>query len=148
MPESACAAAVNPWGAQGSEAFSGIAAYGAQYQGYHRGRLIGAVVRPTSSPLDLVPGVDYFAFTLRLFTDNAAEAGGKCAGCRTPVRVVWSSVSLGRAAPEPGAKPPPDIVLMTSPRGFQCVRLNGAKGACEPLPPGPTSPNPLDPDSR
>jgi hypothetical protein len=142
IPDDVCDHAVNVWGEKGSEAFSGIAAYGPEYEGYHRGRLVAAVVRSASNPVDLVPGVNYFGFTLRLFLDNAAEAGGKCAGCKTPVRVIWSSAMVEMVSSVPGEKPPPGILLTGPGLGTHCVRLNGARGACESLPPRPPARKP------
>ena len=123
-----CGQVVNLWGENGSASLSAVAGYGPEYQGYHRGRLVAAVVLPSTAGVDLVPGHTYYGFSLRLFSDNATEAGGKCSGCSIPLRVVWTSATLSSIGPD--RKALPDRLLTGPGERSNCVRLNGAKERC------------------
>jgi hypothetical protein len=128
-----CRGATNIWGEAGGDALSAVAAYAPEFEGHrNRGRMIGVVSKPLSSPVTLLPGVRYYAFTLRLFTDQATEAGGRCAGCHTPVRISWGSAILSTAGEGEAAR---DIVLTETGAGPWCVRLNGARTHCTIWPP-------------
>ena len=125
-PSEACEGALNPWGEDGSESVSGIG-YGPQFGAKNRGRFIGIIARPEDRPITLIGGENYFAFKLRLFSDNAKEARGPCAGCRAPATIVWTSALLQAVT---GSA---TLITSPGPRG-QCVRLNGARpGGCKAL---------------
>lgn len=62
--------------------------------GPQRGRFRVWISRPSTAPVTVNAGTNYFAFTLGLYTFNAVEAGGPCAGCTVPAQIVWNEAVL------------------------------------------------------
>jgi hypothetical protein len=87
------AAGVNcaDWG-QG-QAAGGIGAYNIGQRGPNTARVVAAVAVAPDFLQDLLGGQEYFSFTINI--NNAKTVGtGACAGCSTPVCIVFNSVNL------------------------------------------------------
>jgi hypothetical protein len=130
MPDSGCAGALNPWGPQGGSAFSFIGGFSSGYNGRSRGRMLCLIARRADQPIPLAADSNYFAFQLRFFFDHAREAGGTCAGCRTPVSIRWVSCTLSGTGVKPDGGHEPVTVVVENPGWIgSCARANGAR-AC------------------
>lgn len=136
FPAAGCQGATNLWGENGADALAGVFGYAPNFETYRqRGRMVCVIARPSERPVRLIPGVDYFAFRLRLFHDNASEARGRCSGCSTPLTIAWNSASLSAVGAHSGDPTPPDILITTPGKRSNCVRVNGAKSRCPVRPP-------------
>lgn len=134
-PDSGCAGVGNPWGEEGADAFGGLAAYQPLFEGRNRGRMICIVARSAADPIALEANQNYFGFQLRIFSDNAKEAGGKCGGCPSPAVFRWNAASLSRVPAQAGDPALPDITLIGPGLSSNCVRANGASRAtCAAIP--------------
>jgi hypothetical protein len=136
IPESGCEKALNPWGEDGADSFSAIAAYVPMFEGRNTARLVGIVARSASEPTSLDDRKNYFGFQLRWFTENARQAGGKCDGCAAPVVLQWGAASLSSVSGGPDYPAPPDVVITGPGLRSNCARANGAEAAsCAAIPP-------------
>lgn len=72
-----------------------VTAYGANYGGPNRARLLTAVVRASSNPFTVNAGIKYFAWRLDWALDNAVENGsGTCVGCTDVVSMTLNQIDL------------------------------------------------------
>jgi hypothetical protein len=79
------------WAAGG--ATGGIGAYNIGQRGPNTSRVVGAIAVPPTGLQDLAAGQEYFAFNLTI--NNLKTVGtGSCAGCSTPVCIVFNSINM------------------------------------------------------
>ncbi len=77
----------------GLGAGGGLGAYSIGLQGPSHVRLTGAFAVPTLMPVNLLGGVEYYAFFITI--DHAKTVGsGACGGCEIPVCLFLSRISL------------------------------------------------------
>jgi hypothetical protein len=87
------------------------------YQGQERGRLRGAVVRNSPTPLTVHAGQRYLAYRL----DFSMEPASLLEGCATPMVLGVRQLVLYSSTDDPQQ--------LTNPvSGWYCVNLNGAHG--------------------
>ena len=71
----------------------GIGAYNIGQRGPNTSRIIAAIAVPPTALQNLVGGQEYFSFNVVI--NNLKSVGtGSCAGCQTPVCIVFNSVNL------------------------------------------------------
>jgi len=120
-PGIGCTDLVNPWGAGGVDG-EVTRAFQTGVHGIKRGRMVVTIFLQPNAPIHLDAGTNYFAFRILFSTTFATEAGGSCAGCTSPVVVVWNSAAFTSIA----AASPPPLVVTTSGLVGQCARANSA----------------------
>jgi hypothetical protein len=125
LPSTGCEGIETPWVEGGGHSFAALINYQVGLGGPNHARLLLAVVRPSDSPVTLLPHRRYFAFDLLLFNDVAREAGGVCEGCSTPVRITWSASHL-MGVPSLAGSTAADLTLKGDGLPAACVTLNGA----------------------
>jgi FlgD Ig-like domain/IPT/TIG domain len=91
-PTTQCPNATNatPWGPNGNEATSAITAILPGQGGPDRTRILITIARPSTQPITLAAGQNYFGFELDVATDGSSS----CAGCTTPAVIGWSKAIL------------------------------------------------------
>jgi len=103
MNATIAATAVNciDWAAGASA--GGIGAYNVGARGPNTARLVAALAVPAVGATDLAPGTEYFSFNINI--NNAKTVGaGNCAGCQTPICIVFNSINVVPPAPAVGVK--------------------------------------------
>jgi hypothetical protein len=74
-------------------ASGGIGAYNVGARGPNTARIVAAIAVPPSALQDLAGGQEYFSFNVLI--NHAKSVGtGSCAGCSTPVCIVFNSINL------------------------------------------------------
>ena len=124
-----CASFVSPWAPTGTApAFTGITAYGANFNGQNgRGRLLASIARASDNPFSLAGAANHYAFHLEFFDFNATQAGGTVDGCGTPASVVWNSATLfGNTETR--------VLTGADKKTFYCATVNQGVSACAATP--------------
>jgi hypothetical protein len=126
-----CATFATAWGVTGaSPAFTGITAYGPNYQGQNgRGRLLASIARASDNPFALVGGTNYYAFHFEFAMFNSVQSAGgaNCAGCGTPASIVWNSATLyGNTETR--------VLTGADKKSFYCATVNNGVSACAATP--------------
>jgi len=124
-PASTVCSAANPWGTAGGAASTNVG-YGPGTGGPNRARLVGNIYRTTT--FAVVANTNYYGMHFDILTGTATEAGGSCAGCPTPVAIVWNSALVGEAVTS-GADPE-DISITGAGIGTNCASVNGGGTNC------------------
>ena len=84
-------------------AAGGIGAYNIGARGANTARIVAALAVAADAAADLGPGQEYFSFNILI--NNAKTVGtGNCAGCQTPICIVFNSVNVVPPAPAVGVK--------------------------------------------
>ena len=80
------------------QAAGGIGAYNIGVAGANTARIVAALAVPASALADIFPGQEYFSYNMTL---NSAKTVGSpsCAGCQTPVCIVFNSVKITTQVP-------------------------------------------------
>ena len=99
-----------------------ITAFGLNYKGPGTGRLLFTLARASVSPTDLAAEpTKHFAFDLQFFMDHA----GDCAGCNSPVSMVWNMAVLYNTLADAGQEGTAGILSSTDAASDPCVNMNG-----------------------
>ena len=84
-------------------AAGGIGAYNIGARGANTARIVAALAVAADAAADLSPGNEYFSFNILI--NNAKTVGtGNCAGCQTPICIVFNSLNVVPPAPAVGLK--------------------------------------------
>ena len=76
-----------------AQSAGGIGAYNIGQRGPNTSRIIAAIAVPPTALQNLVGGQEYFAFNVAIGNQKTVGTGN-CAGCQTPVCIVFNSVNL------------------------------------------------------
>ena len=88
---SALAVNCSDWASGGQS--GGIGAYNVGTRGPNTSRVVAALAVAASGAADLTPGQEYFSFNM-LITNVKTVGTGNCAGCSTPVCIVFNSINV------------------------------------------------------
>ena len=112
-----------PWGSTGGCGAALITGYQIGLHGPGSARLLATTANECSGPINLKgPPTQYFGFYLDFIMGNALESGGSCAGCSTPVDIVWNSARLYNCC-APNAPEATFDLTSTDPGSNPCVSV-------------------------